>query len=52
MTLGLLATIMVTLLLVTVGAAIWRCSHPYRMRYRRCAGRRRRGGICKELQRH
>ncbi|WP_454727186.1 MULTISPECIES: hypothetical protein [Cupriavidus] len=50
MTLGLLAAMMAALLLVTVVAAIWRCSHPYRMRYRRCAQRRRRAGICREMQ--
>lgn len=52
MTLSLLAVLMAALLLVTVATAIWRCSHPYRIRYRRCAERRKRAGICRQMQRH
>ena len=52
MTLGLLAALMAAFLLVTVVTAIWRCSHPYRMRYRRCAEQKRRAGICRQMQRH
>jgi len=52
-TIGLIAALMATLLLVTVARAIWRCGHPYRMRYRRCAQQQRqRAGICRQLQRH
>ncbi|GAA7755949.1 hypothetical protein HpMS107_05070 [Helicobacter pylori] len=47
MSLLMLATVMVALLVVTVGTALWRCSHPYRMRYTRCAQKRRRAGICR-----
>lgn len=49
MSLSLLAAVMAALLLLTVASALWRCSHPYRTRYRRCAHRRARIGICREL---
>jgi len=53
MSLTLLAALMAALLVVTVASAIWRCSHPYRMRYTRCAReRRRRMGICRTPPRH
>lgn len=53
MSLTLLAALMAALLVVTVANAIWRCSHPYRMRYTRCAReRRRRMGICRTPPRH
>ena len=52
MTLSLLAVLMAAFLLVTVATAIWRCSHPYRMRYRRCAEQRKRAGIRRQMQRH
>lgn len=51
MSLGLLAAGMAALLVLTVSAAIWRCGHPYRMRYRRCTRQQRRAGLCKESQR-
>lgn len=51
MSLGLIAAVMAALLFVTVLRAIWRCSHPYRMRYRRCAGQRHRMGLCRDMQR-
>ncbi len=49
MSLAALAAVMAVLLLLTIAAALWRCSHPYRMRYTRCARRRARAGICREL---
>jgi len=52
MSIGLLAAMMAALLLATVATAIWRCSHPYRMRYRRCMQRRQRAGIYRQMQRH
>ncbi|MFJ1253529.1 hypothetical protein [Cupriavidus sp. CuC1] len=52
MTLSLLAVLMAAFLLVTVATAIWRCSHPYRIRYRRCAEQRKRAGICRQMQQH
>ena len=53
MSIGLLAAIMAALLFVTVLWALWRCSHPYRMRYRRCAAQPRRAGLCPPpLRRH
>ncbi|MGO4308130.1 hypothetical protein [Cupriavidus sp. RAF12] len=52
MSLTVIATIMATLLIVTVATAFWRCSHPYRMRYTRCARRRGRVGIFRSTQRH
>ena len=52
MTLSLLAVLMAAFLLVTVATAIWRCIHPYRMRYRRCAEQRKLAGICRQMQRH
>lgn len=45
MSLNVLAVILVTALIVTVATAIWRCGHPCRMRYWRCARRRTRVGI-------
>ena len=48
MSIGLLAAIMAALLFVTVLWALWRCSHPYRMRYRRCAAHTpQRAGLCR-----
>ncbi|CAG9173341.1 hypothetical protein [Cupriavidus pinatubonensis] len=52
MSIGLLAAVMATLLCMTVAVALWRCSHPYRMRYRRCARHRQRMGICRQAVRH
>ncbi|MBP0632587.1 hypothetical protein [Cupriavidus sp. AcVe19-1a] len=53
MSIGLLAAIMAALLFITVLAALWRCSHPYRMRYRRCAAQRQRATLCRPpLRRH
>lgn len=53
MSIGLLAAIMAALLFITVLRAIWRCSHPYRMRYRRCAAQRERAGLSRHtLRRH
>lgn len=53
MSLTLLAAAMAALLTVTVVLALWRCSHPYRTRYTRCARRRKRAGLCREMrQRH
>ncbi|MBP0634608.1 hypothetical protein [Cupriavidus sp. AcVe19-6a] len=54
MSIGLLAAIMAALLFITVLAALWRCSsHPYRMRYRRCAPQRQRATLCRPpLRRH
>ncbi len=52
MSLPVLAAIMVTLLVVTVSTALWRCSHPYRIRYTRCSRRRQRAGICRPDARH
>lgn len=53
MSLTLLAAVMAALLALTVACALWRCSHPFRMRYTRCACRRKRAGLCRELrQRH
>ena len=53
MSLTLLAAAMAALLVLTVASALWRCSHPYRMRYTRCAHRRARAGLCREMrQRH
>lgn len=53
MSIGLLAAVMAALLFITVLRAIWRCSHPYRMRYRRCAAQRQRAGLCRQsLRRH
>lgn len=52
MSLTLLAALMATLLAVTVASAIWRCSHPYRMRYTRCARQRRRAAIFGPARRH
>jgi hypothetical protein len=51
MSLTLLAAVMAALLVLTVASALWRCSHPYRMRYRRCARRRTRAGICRQMPR-
>ncbi|MCM3605886.1 hypothetical protein [Cupriavidus pauculus] len=51
MSLTLLAALMAALLVLTVASALWRCSHPYRMRYRRCARRRARAGICRQMPR-
>lgn len=45
MSLEWIAALLAALLIATVATAFWRCSHPYRMRYRRCARRRRRAGI-------
>jgi len=45
MSIGLLAAVMAVALFVTVATAIWRCGHPARMRYWRCARRRTRTGI-------
>lgn len=47
MSIGLIAACMAALLVLTVSAALWRCSHPYRMRYRRCA-RRAAAGLCRQ----
>ncbi|MCA3185789.1 MULTISPECIES: hypothetical protein [unclassified Cupriavidus] len=53
MSLTLLAAAMAALLTVTVVLALWRCGHPYRTRYTRCARRRKRAGLCREMrQRH
>ncbi|WP_454766843.1 hypothetical protein [Cupriavidus campinensis] len=52
MSLTMLAAVMAALLVVTVSTALWRCSHPYRMRYTRCARRRRRAGIFRPSRRH
>ncbi|MFJ4291358.1 hypothetical protein ACIP1U_16480 [Cupriavidus sp. NPDC089707] len=53
MSIGLLAAIMAALLFVTVLLALWRCSYPYRMRYRRCAAQSQRTGLCRPpLRRH
>ncbi|MCY1222086.1 hypothetical protein D9M68_674340 [compost metagenome] len=52
MSIGLLAAIMAALLLVTVVLALWRCVHPYRMRYRRCAAQRQRTLCRPPLRRH
>ncbi|MDT6963939.1 hypothetical protein QTN24_20745 [Cupriavidus sp. SZY C1] len=43
MSLTLLAAALAALLVLTIGAALWRCGHPHRLRYRRCA--RRRAGL-------
>lgn len=51
MSLGLIAAVMAALLFITVLRAIWRCSHPYRMRYRRCAAQQRRMGLCRQAPR-
>ncbi len=51
MSIGLLAAIMAALLCITVLRALWRCSHPYRMRYRRCAVPRPRAGLCRQAPR-
>ncbi len=51
MSLPALAAVMVALLVVTVGTALWRCSHPYRIRYTRCSHRRQRAGICRPAAR-
>ncbi|WP_198036032.1 hypothetical protein [Cupriavidus taiwanensis] len=51
MSIGLLAAVMVALLCITVWRALWRCSHPYRMRYRRCAVQRQRAGLCRHAPR-
>ncbi|WP_172583678.1 hypothetical protein [Cupriavidus taiwanensis] len=51
MSIGLLAAIMVALLCITVWRALWRCSHPDRMRYRRCAVQRQRAGLCRHAPR-
>ncbi|KAI3594065.1 hypothetical protein D9X30_1005 [Cupriavidus sp. U2] len=50
MSLTLLAALMAALLVLTVASALWRCSHPFRMRYTRCARRRARAGLCRELR--
>lgn len=50
MSIGLMAAVMAALLCMTVVVAVWRCSHPYRMRYRRCA--RQRAGLCRHAARH
>lgn len=47
MSLTLLAAVMGALLVLTVAMALWRCSHPFRMRYTRCS--RRRVRLCREL---
>ncbi|BDB28118.1 hypothetical protein CTP10_R55290 [Cupriavidus sp. P-10] len=53
MSIGLLAAIMAALLFLTVLRALWRCSHPYRTRYRRCAAQRQRAGLNRPpLRRH
>lgn len=53
MSLGLIAAMMAALLLLTVVVAVWRCDHPYRIRYRRCAQQRHRAGIgCRQMPRH
>ncbi|CAG9170207.1 hypothetical protein LMG23992_01509 [Cupriavidus laharis] len=52
MSIGLIAAVMAALLCMTVGVALWRCTHPYRMRYRRCARQRQRVGICRHAARH
>ncbi len=52
MSIGLIAAVMAVLLCTTVAVALWRCSHPYRMRYRRCAQQRQRAGICRHAARH
>ncbi len=51
MSLSVLAAGMAVLLVLTVSAAIWRCGHPYRIRYTRCARRRGRAGLCREMPR-
>jgi len=51
MSIGLIAACMATLLVLTVVAALWRCSHQ-RMRYRRCAERRARAGLCRQPPLH
>ncbi|MEM5433518.1 hypothetical protein [Cupriavidus oxalaticus] len=52
MSIGLLAAIMAALLLVTVLRALWRCVHPYRMRYRRCTAHPQRTLCRPPLRRH
>ncbi|MBP0619662.1 hypothetical protein [Cupriavidus consociatus] len=53
MSIGLLAATMAALLLVTVLRALWRCVHPYRMRYRRCTAQRQHASLCRPpLRRH
>jgi ABC-type spermidine/putrescine transport system permease subunit II len=52
MSIGLIAAVMAILLCTTVAVALWRCSHPYRMRYRRCAQQRQRAGICRHAAHH
>jgi len=47
MSLTLLAAVMALLLVLTIASALWRCSHPFRMRYRRCQRPRTRAGLCK-----
>ncbi|AGW94676.1 MULTISPECIES: hypothetical protein [Cupriavidus] len=51
MSIGLLAAVMAALLFLTVLRAIWRCSHPYRMRYRRCIVQKRRMGLGRQAPR-
>lgn len=52
MSIGVLAAIMAVLLCITVLRALWRCSHPYRMRYRRCVdAQRQRAGLCRHAPR-
>ncbi|WP_423199829.1 MULTISPECIES: hypothetical protein [unclassified Cupriavidus] len=41
MSLDWIAALLAVLLVATVATAFWRCSHPCRMRYRRCARQRR-----------
>jgi hypothetical protein len=52
MSIGLLAAILAVLLVTTVGVAIWRCDHPCRMRYWRCARQRARLGIYRHIDGH
>ncbi|MEN7529705.1 MULTISPECIES: hypothetical protein [unclassified Cupriavidus] len=51
MSLTMLAAAMAALLLITIASALWRCSHPYRMRYRRCETARRRTEPCRRAPR-
>ncbi|RZT36275.1 hypothetical protein [Cupriavidus agavae] len=51
MSLTMLAAAMAALLVVTVASALWRCSHPYRTRYRRCAAARQRAGLGRRTRR-
>ncbi|WP_181925878.1 hypothetical protein [Cupriavidus taiwanensis] len=51
MSIGLLAVMMAALLCITVFWALWRCSHPHTMRYRRCLAQRQRAGLSRRAPR-